>query len=191
MKKIKIPVEVSARHIHLSQRDLDKLFGKNYILHKLKDLSQVGDFAAKEKVELVKPNNCMNSLRIVGPARAESQIELSFTDAVHLGIDAPTTLSGKLENVKAFLDVKGSLGKVKVKVIVPERHLHCSLEEAKKYNLKDGQKVSVEIIGQRGLVFNNIIVRTGVDFKMSCHLDTDEANACGLNKVCGIGTLIL
>lgn len=191
MKKIKIPVEVSARHIHLSQVDLDKLFGKNYILHKLKDLSQVGDFAAKEKVELVKPNNCMNSLRIVGPARVESQIELSFTNAVQLEIDAPVVLSGKLEDVKTFLEVKGPKGKTRVKAIVPARHLHCSLEEAKKYNLKNGQKVSVEIIGNRGLVFNNIIVRTGVDFKMSCHLDTDEANACGLNKVCGMGLLIL
>ncbi len=191
MKKIKIPVEVSARHIHLSQKDLDKLFGKNYTLHKLKDLSQVGDFAAKEKVALVKTNTCVHGLRIVGPTRTESQIELSFTDAVHLGIDAPVVLSGKLENVKTFLEVKGPKGKTKVKVIVPERHLHCSPQEAKKYNLKNGQKVGVEIIGNRGLIFNNINVRIGADFKMACHLDTDEANACGLNKVCGVGMLIL
>lgn len=184
-------MEVSARHIHLSQKDLDKLFGKNYQLNKIKDLSQTGKFAAKESVELVKAKGCITDLRILGPARNESQIELSMTDAIKLGIDVPVVVSGNLDNVQSFLEVKGPLGKVKVKAIVAERHIHCSLEEAKKFGLKNGGQASVEIIGPRGLIFKNIIVRTGKDFKLSCHIDTDEANACGLGRVCGWGFLLI
>ncbi|HPA25553.1 MAG TPA: phosphate propanoyltransferase [bacterium] len=190
MKKIKIPVEVSARHVHLSQKDLDKLFGKNYQLHKIKDLSQPGEFAAREEVELVKPKNSITGLRILGPARNESQIELSMTDAIRLGIDVPVVISGKLEQVKSYLEIKGPKGKTKVKAIIAERHIHCSPLEAKKYGLKNGGQATVEVLGMRGLIFKNIIVRIGADFKLSCHIDTDEANACGLGRVCGVGYLI-
>lgn len=197
MKKIKIPVEVSARHIHLSQKDLDKLFGKNYQLHKMKDLSQPGKFAAKEEVKITTTTTNPPllrggriTLRILGPVRPESQIELSMTDAIKLGIDAPVIISGNLKNVKSFLEVKGPKGKVKVKAIVAARHIHCSPEEAKKFGLKNGQKISIEILGKRGLIFKNIIVRLNKNFKLSCHLDTDEANACGLGKKCGAGFLL-
>jgi len=190
MKKIKVSVEVSARHIHLSQRDLDKLFGKNYVLHKMKDLSQPGKFAAKESVQCQSAKVSEFDLRILGPVRTESQIELSMTDAIKLGIDAPVIISGNLKNVKSFLEVKGPKGKVKVKAIVAARHIHCSPEEAKKFGLKNGQKISIEILGKRGLIFKNIIVRLNKNFKLSCHLDTDEANACGLGKKCGAGFLL-
>ena len=207
MKKIKIPVEVSARHIHLSQKDLDKLFGKNYVLRKIKNLSQPGKFAAKEEVEIInhpaptalclsehpflkRRGQEINKLRILGPVRSESQIELSLTDAIRLEVDAPMVVSGNLKNVKSFIEVKGTKGKAKVKAIVAERHIHCSPEEARAAHIKNGQKVSVEVIGKRSLIFNNVIVRVDKNFKLSCHIDTDEANACGLGKVCGVGYLI-
>lgn len=195
MKKTKIPVEVSAHHLHPSQKDIDILFGKNYELHKFKDLSQPGKFAAKEEVEITSPNLSFVRrgairLRILGPARAESQVELSMTECIALGLEPQIILSGNLAKAKNFLIVKGPKGKVKVKAIVAERHLHCSPEEAKKLKLKNGQKVCVEVLGERGLVFKNIIVRIDPAFKLSCHIDTDEANACGLGRVCGMGYLI-
>ncbi|MFH1610837.1 MAG: PduL/EutD family phosphate acyltransferase [Patescibacteria group bacterium] len=188
IKKIKIPVEVSARHIHLSQKDLDILFGKKYFLKKLKDLSQTGEFATKEKVFSVKNKNYY--FRIIGPVRKESQIELSYTDSVKLNINIDLRLSGDLKNIKNFIEIKGPKGKVKIKVIIAKRHLHCSTDEAKKLKLKNNQKASIKIIGERGLVFENIIVRVGEKYNLSCHVDTDEANACGLGKVCGTGFLI-
>ena len=188
MKKIKIQVEVSARHIHLSQKDLDVLFGKKYYLKKLKDLSQHGQFAAKEEVASVK--NKEFSFRIVGPVRKESQIEISRTGAIDLGIDVPLKLSGDLKKVKSLIEVKGPKGKVKVKAIVAKRHLHCLLEEAKRLGLKKNQKVKVLIKGERELVLHNVIVRPEEEYNLSCHIDTDEANASGLGSVCGSGFLI-
>ncbi len=188
MKKTTIPVEVSARHVHLSQKDLDKLFGKNYQLKKIKKLSQAQEFAAQERVSLAAKKSF--KFRVVGPVRSESQIEISETEAINLGIQAPLRLSGDLKGVKTFLEVVGPNGNAKIKVIVPKRHLHCSPSEAKKLKLKNGQKVSVQIINERGLVFNNVIVRVKPGFNLACHLDTDEANACGLGKICGLGYLI-
>lgn len=189
MKKIKIPVEVSARHVHLSQKDLEKLFGKNYHLTKKKDLSQHGQFAAMEEVVAV--NDLRYKFRVVGPVRPESQVELSLTDAIRLHIEAPIVLSGDLKKIKPQLAIKGPRGKIKVKAVVPKRHLHCLTSEAKKLGLKKGQLVKVEIIGPRGLIFDNVVVRPENKYRLSCHLDTDEANACGLGKVCGYGFLIV
>ncbi len=186
MKKQIIPIEVSARHIHLSQKDLDKLFSKNYSLKIFKKLSQVEMFAAKEKVKSLNFD-----LRIVGPVRKESQIEISKTEAIKFGINAELKLSGDLKNVRTFLEVQGPKGKINVKVIVAKRHLHCSKQEAKKLNLKNNQKVSVKILNERALIFENVIVRVADNFNLACHIDTDEANACGLGKVCGIGELII
>ena len=189
MKKINLPVEISARHIHLSQKDLDKLFGESYKLKQKKLLSQTGEFAAKEAVILSKNKNM--KLRIVGPVRQTSQIELSRTEAIKLKLDAPLELSGNLDKVKTFLEVQGPKGKVKVKTIVPKRHIHLSASEAKKLGLKNNQKVSVQVLGGRGLIFENVIIRIKENFNLACHLDTDEANACGLNKVCGMGKLLI
>ncbi|MFH1457512.1 MAG: PduL/EutD family phosphate acyltransferase [Patescibacteria group bacterium] len=184
----KIKVEVSARHIHLSQADLDKLFGKGYKLKKLKDLSQTEEFATKEQVFCVRDKNF--GFRIVGPVRKESQIELSHTDSVRLKVDAELRLSGDLKNVKSYLEIQGPKGRAKIKVIIPQRHLHCSTEQAKKLKLKKNKKVKIEIVGKRGLVFDNVIVRSDEKYNLACHIDTDEANACGLGKVCGSGYLI-
>jgi putative phosphotransacetylase len=190
-KPITLPVEVSARHIHLSQKDADKLFGKKYKLRRFKNLSQTGEFAAAEKVKIFSPHSTTMDLRVLGPMRKETQVELSLTDAIKLGIVAPIVLSGDLKKVKPILEVRGPKGKIMAKAIVAKRHLHCNLVVAKKLGIKNGQKVKIEIVGERGLIFDNVIARVAPDYNLSCHLDTDEANACGLGKICGVGKLIL
>lgn len=190
---MKIPVEVSARHIHLSSKDLAKLFGKNFKLQKLRDLSQVGEFAARQVLVAFLSNRPKGrlSLRVVGPTRKESQIEISRTEAIKLGIAAPLRLSGDLKGVKSYLIVRGPKGSAKIKTIVAQRHLHCPSEFAKQHKLKNNKKVSIQVLGPRGLIFDNVLVRIGENYTLSCHIDTDEANACGLDKVCGIGELII
>jgi putative phosphotransacetylase len=202
-----VPVEVSARHIHLSQKDLEKLFGQKYKLNKLRDLSQKGEFAAVEiltagsfklplgKVMATSPKGGLNDgglkLRVLGPVRKETQVELAQTDVIKLGVEAPLAVSGDLKRVKPVLEVGGPKGKIMAKAIVAKRHLHCSPADAKKLNLKNGQLVKIEIVGERGLIFNNVVVRIAPKMVLSCHIDTDEANAAGLGKICGSGFLIV
>ncbi|MDD5289798.1 MAG: phosphate propanoyltransferase [Patescibacteria group bacterium] len=190
-KRTIISVEVSARHIHLSQKDLEKLFGQKYKLNKLRDLSQKGEFASKETVSLAsRVKGFIDKVRVLGPVRKETQVELAQTDVIKLGIEAPLAVSGDLQKVKPVLEVRGPKGKIMAKAIVAKRHVHCSPAEAKKIGLKNGQKVKIEIMGERGLVFDNVVVRVAPKMVMSCHIDTDEANAAGLGKICGVGKLI-
>lgn len=191
-KQTTIPVEVSARHIHLSQKDLEKLFGKKYKLNKLRDLSQKGEFASKETVSIVSLFHCfIDKVRILGPVRKETQVELAMTDVIKLGIEAPLAVSGDLKKVKPVLEVRGPKGKIIAKAIVAKRHLHCGPIDAKKLGVKNGQIIKIEVAGERGLIFDNVVVRVAPKMVLSCHIDTDEANACGLGKVCGAGKLIL
>jgi len=185
-----VPVEISARHLHLSQKDLIKLFGKNYRLTKIKVLSQPGEFSAKETVELIGPKASLKKVRVVGPLRPQTQVEITATDGRLLGIKAPVRVSGDVKK-SAGASLKGPRGTVKLKagVIIAQRHLHLSLKEAKEFGLKDRQKVSVKIAGPRGLTFDNVVVRSGPLYKKACHLDTDEANAAGLAS-CGRGLVI-
>lgn len=179
--------EVSAKHIHLSQKDLAKLFGKNYKLTKFKALSEPTQFAAKEKVLVFGPKNKL-SLRIVGPARKKSQVELAITDCIFLGIKPVIQLS---EHVKksTLVIVQGPKAKVKIPAIVAWRHLHIDKTQTKAWSLKPGQKISAKIVGQRGLVLNNIIVRPGL-FVTRLHLDTDEGNAAGIKSGVKVKLLI-
>ena len=185
---IKIPVEISARHIHLSQKDLGKLFGAGFKLTKIRDLSQLGEFAAKETVKLITPAAGFNKLRIVGPVRKKTQVEITATDCRALGITAPVMVSGKVQKASAVI-IKGPKGQLAAEAIIAQRHLHLSLQEAKVAGLKNGQKVSVKIFGKRSLTFHEVAVRAGQQYRLSCHLDTDEANAAGLTT-CGYGELI-
>jgi len=185
---MKIPVEISARHVHLSSQDLDKLFGPGYELKKLKDLSQPGEFAAEEKVTAVKDANF--TFRIVGPTRKQSQIEIAASEAKVLGLKPPLRLSGHLCCVWSKLEVAGPQGKTKVKVIRAKRHLHCSPADAEKLNIKNNSQVKVKIDNSQGMIFDNVIVRVGENYKLACHLDIDEANASGLGRVCGFGHLV-
>lgn len=181
MKKIKVPVEVSARHIHISSRDAKKLFGAKYVLHKKNDISQTGQFATKETVDLKGTKKTFWQVRIVGPEREKSQIELSVTDCFMLGIPPVFHVSGDTKKAP-LLEVIGLVGKVKVPAIVPLRHIHISDQEAKKLKLKNKQKVMVRISGARSLVFHDVVIRVHPSFRLRLHLDTDEGNAAGMQK---------
>ncbi|MBT7553276.1 phosphate propanoyltransferase [bacterium] len=178
----KVIVEVSARHIHLSKTDLSKLFGPQYRLHKKQSLSQPSQFAAREILSIKGSKNELHRVRVLGPTRKETQIELSVSDCIYLGVKPDLRLSGDLKDSSRIL-LAGPAGKIVVKqgVIVAKRHLHISKEQAQKWVLKNNQKISAEIKGDRAITLHNVIVRVG-DFKTRLHLDTDEANAAGISR---------
>lgn len=186
----KVIAEISARHIHLSRAHLDKLFGKGYEMKAIKELSQPGEYAADERVEVVGPKKTL-MMRIVGPARKQTQIELALTDARALGVKPEFRVSGDLKGSPGGVTLKGPVGSVKLTtgVIIPLRHLHISLEQAKKWRLKNGQKVKARVGGPRGMEIREITVRIG-NYSTSIHLDTDEANAAGLLSCSKIDLLI-
>jgi len=177
----KVPIEISARHIHLSQKDLEILFGKGYQLKKLRKLSQADDFAAKETLDIKIGSKTIKKLRIVGPVRKETQIELSLTDAFGLGILPPLRLSGNLKGTPgAILIAPRKKLRIKRGVIIARRHLHCNPQEAKRLKLKNGMSVSVRTKGERALIFDNVKVRVKKGYNLCLHLDTDEGNAAGI-----------
>lgn len=190
MKNIKVPAEVSARHCHLSKEDLEKLFGAGYKLQNIKQLSQPSDFACKETVDMQVGLNKIEKVRVVGPLRPQTQVEISLTDAVGLKFMPPIRLSGDLKE-SAGVILYGPNGKVELKegLIIAQRHIHCGTAEAKKLKLKTGDKISVEIKGERPVIFEDILVRVRQDYKLCLHLDTDEGNASGINKI-GEGQII-
>ena len=189
-QKIKIPVEVSARHCHLSKEDLERLFGLGYELKKIKQLSQPSDFACEETVDIQFGSKKIEKVRVVGPLRTQTQVEVSLTDAVGPGLTPPIRLSGNLHG-SAGVILQGPVAQVELSegLIIAQRHLHCATDEAKKLGLKAGSDVSVEIKGERPVIFGNVAVRVRDDYKLSLHLDTDEGNAAGINKN-GIGDII-
>jgi len=185
----KVPVEITARHIHLAKKECDILFGKNRQLTVLKNISQPGQFAAKETINVIGPKGELKGVRIVAPLRDKSQLEITATDARNLGIEAPYHVSGEFKDA-ARVTLVGPKGKaVSPCAIIAFRHLHLSTAEGKKMGLKKNQMVSVIVGQERKLTFHNVIVRCGERHKLSVHLDTDEANAAGL-KSCGYGQLI-
>lgn len=188
---MKIKIEVSGRHIHLSEKDLEKLFGKGYQLKKLKNLSQEGEFAAREEVTVCGKRATFQGVRVVGPCRKETQLEISATDARHLGVDAPVKLSGSLKGTPG-IRIEGPKGKLALKkgVIIAQRHLHVNPEEAKKLNLKKGSLVAIRVSGGRGLLFENVAVRIADNYKLDLHIDTDEANAAGVDERNCYGELV-
>jgi len=178
---MKIPVEISARHIHLSEKDFEKLFGKNENLNKLKELSQPGEFASDKIIDLINKDKEIKKVRILGPFRKNSQVEISMTDAYSLKLEEFPKLrvSGDIANT-TLISVKGPKSTIKIPCIIAQRHLHCSEKEAKELKIKNNQKVSVKIEGTRGLIFNEIVTRISNDYSLSFHLDTDEGNAAGI-----------
>ncbi len=178
---MKIKIEISGRHCHLSLKDLEILFGKSYQLKPLKPLSQPGQFAAKETVSLEVFGGRIDNLRILGPARGATQVEISRTDASRLKINSPVRLSGDLKGSPGakLIGPKGTV-KIKEGVIIAERHIHFDPISAKKLGLKNNQRVSVRTGGVRSVTFNNVVVRINKDFSLALHIDIDEANA-GLN----------
>ncbi|MDD3586612.1 MAG: phosphate propanoyltransferase [Thermoguttaceae bacterium] len=181
--RLPLTVSISARHIHLTDSDVETLFGKGKTLTKMKDLYQEGFFAAEETVMLVGPRKRMlPSVRILGPTRKESQVELSFTDAISLGIDPPVRESGKLQGTPGCVLI-GPAGVVELKygVIRALRHVHMSPSDAAFYGVKDKDwmKLRIESNGCT-TVLENLLVRVGEKIKLEVHLDTDEGNAVDL-----------
>jgi len=176
-----LPVETSARHIHLSQAHVEALFGGGRVLTRMRELSQPGQFAAVEQVEVVGPRGSFPAVRVLGPARPETQVELSATDARILGIPAVFRNSGDTAG-SAGLVLRGPAGEVKLDggVIVALRHLHCDPASAADLGVADKAVVAVELGGPRAIVLENVLVRVHQDFALALHIDTDEANAVGL-----------
>lgn len=180
MKTQRIPVEVSARHIHLSEKVFIKLFGKDAVLHPLRTLSQKGEFSAVEQVRVMNKRNEMK-LRVVGPLRAYNQAELSATDARLLAITPPLRRSGNVKGA-SLVTLIGPVGKTRVScAILQRRHLHASPQEAKKLGLRDGGRIKIKLSGSRALVFDEVEVKVANNFQLTLHLDTDEANAALVN----------
>ena len=177
-------VETSSRHMHVSRADMDVLFGPGTELTPERDLYQAGNFAAQEMVTIVGPRSrVISNLRILGPMRKESQIELAFTDAITLGFkNIPVRLSGDLEGTPGAVIV-GPKGVVELKkgLIRPAIHVHMCPAEAKYFGVKKGDLMKLRVGGPSGVTFNNVHVRIDPTSKLSVHMDTDEANACGLH----------
>ncbi|WBM60408.1 phosphate propanoyltransferase [Providencia sp. PROV188] len=178
---IAIPVGVSNRHVHLSQEDVTALFGEGYQLTPFKDLKQPGQFAAKECVMVVGPKGSISKVRVLGPTRPTTQLEVSKADCFALGIKAPVRESGDLNQSGSALLI-GPAGHVNLceQVICAQRHIHMNLMDARSLNVSNGQRVCVRTEGERSLVFDEVVVRVDARFSLEFHIDTDEANAAGL-----------
>lgn len=174
-----VMVETSARHVHVTEETLEILFGKGYQLTKKKDLSQPGQFACEDRVQVIGPKNSFPAVSILGPTRPADQVELSASDARSIGVAAPVRESGDIAGSGACKLV-GPKGEVELKegVIVAKRHIHMTPEDAENYGVKDKQVVSVKIDSpERSLVFGDVVVRVSPKFKLAMHIDTDESNA--------------
>lgn len=185
-----IPVGISNRHLHLSQADMDALFGRGYEMTKIKDLSQPGQYACKETVTICGPKGAIEKVRILGPARNKTQVELLAGDCFKLGTKAPTRISGDIDG-SAGLTLVGPRGSVQINegAIVAQRHIHMTLDDARRLGVKDGDVVSIQIAGDRGGTFSNVIVRANDASALECHLDTEEANAMNIDSLSKINII--
>lgn len=173
-----VPVSISARHIHLKREDLDILFGANYNLTKVKDISQPGQFAAEEKVIIVGPKGKIENVRVLGPVRKESQVEISVRDARTLGVKAEIRQSGNHKGTPG-LTIIGPRGSIEILqgCIVAERHIHMMPEDAVSFGVTNGQKVFVKVNSERGGILDNVFIRVREDFALDMHVDVDDSNA--------------
>lgn len=179
-----IPVGISNRHIHLSKEHVELLFGAGYELTPFKDLSQPGQYACKEQLTIVGPSlRPIEKVRVLGPVRSASQVEISRTDAYVLKVAPPVRESGKTEG-SAPITIIGPKGVVTLKegLIIANRHIHMSLEDGEKFGVKDNDYVDVDAYSERRTRFFDVQVRVHKDFRLEMHLDTDDANAAGLKN---------
>ncbi|HLR36020.1 MAG TPA: phosphate propanoyltransferase [Tissierellales bacterium] len=178
--KTELPIGMSNRHIHLSQGDLEKLFGEGYELTRRKDLRQPGQFASEEKVDLIGPKKAIKGVRVLGPVRSATQVEVSISDAFTLGVEPVIRNSGDIKDTPG-IKVIGPKGEIDLKegVIVAARHIHMHTDEAKEFGVKDGDVVSVKVGGVRGITFDNVLIRSGEGHKLEMHVDIEEGNAAG------------
>lgn len=178
-----VPVGVSNRHIHVTEEDLQVLFGQGYELKKLKDLKQPGEFACEETLEVRTPKGSIRKVRILGPVRGKTQVELSLTDSFALGLKLPVRESGDIKGSESVTLV-GPQGEVEIRegAIAAYRHIHMPEDVARIHGLKNGQIVSVEKEGPRGLIFKDVMLRVSNRYALEMHIDVDEANAANIRN---------
>ncbi|SMP46521.1 phosphate propanoyltransferase [Anoxynatronum buryatiense] len=183
MSQNRIPIALSNRHLHISREHLNKLFGENYELTKLKDLKQPGQYAAEEKVDLIGPKGTIKGVRVLGPVRNKTQVEISFADSFVLGVKPPVRDSGDLKD-SAGVTIVGPQGEVVLDegVIAAARHIHMTPDEAMVWGLKDKDVVNVRTGGQRSVVFENVLVRVNAEYALEMHVDLDEGNGAGVKN---------
>ncbi len=182
-EEVLIPIGVSNRHVHLRREDLDVLFGDGYELTKLRDLKQPGQYASNELVTIRGPKGEFKNVRILGPLREETQVEISLSDGFVLGIKPPIKESGKLKD-SAGIEIIGPKGRI-IKhegSIAALRHIHMTPETAKRLKINDKELVDVEISGERKAILGNVLVRVSDKYALEMHVDVDEANACNLKN---------
>ncbi len=179
-----IPVGISNRHIHLSREHVEILFGKGYELTKMKDLSQPGQYACKEQLTIVGPSmRAIEGVRVLGPERKKSQVEISRTDSFVLKVKPPVRESGDIAG-SAPVTIIGPKGIVTLSegCIIANRHIHMSLDEGERFGVRDGEYVDVELNGERRSLFYDVQIRVHKDFRLEMHIDTDDANAAGVGN---------
>lgn len=176
-----ITIEVSAHHVHLSRQDVEVLFGKGYRLTLLHELSQPGQFACRETINLIGPKGKVEGVRILGPERKETQVEIAMTEQYKLGIQPPIRESGDLQGTPG-ITIEGPRSSIAITqgVICALRHIHMSTDEAAHFGLYDKDVVRVRIDGDRELIYGDVLVRVNPNYRLAMHLDTDEANAANI-----------
>ena len=184
MSKEKILIEVSARHVHVTTEDLETLFGKGYQLTPKKDLSQPGQYAAAERVDLVGPRSTLKNVSILGPVRSASQVEVSMSDARTLGLNPSIRESGNIDGTIG-VQLVGPAGSVTLDkgLIVAKRHVHLTPEAAEAQGVVNGQVVEIKVhTDDRSMTFGDVVIRVSEKFAPAMHIDTDEANAAGITS---------
>lgn len=183
MIKKEVPAALSNRHLHLSKEHLEQLFGEGYQLTRFKDLSQPGQYACIEKVDIVGPKGSLKGVRVLGPVRKETQIEISIADGYVLGIRPPIRDSGDLDGTPG-VTIIGPVGQVQLEygVIAAARHIHMHPDDAKDYGVKDFQRVKVRKGGDRATVFENVLIRVSESYALEMHLDVEEGNAADIKN---------
>ncbi|AIG26993.1 MULTISPECIES: ethanolamine utilization phosphate acetyltransferase EutD [Brevibacillus] len=178
-----VPIEASGKHVHLSRADIDTLFGPGYELTKMKDLSQPGQYACKERVTLIGPKGALHNVVVLGPERKETQVEIALTDSVALGVKGIIKESGQLEGTPGIV-IASATNMVQLQrgLIVAKRHIHMTPEDAKKHNVVNGETVQVKVFSNRPLIFDDVMIRVSPSYATFMHIDYDEANACGFTK---------
>ena len=173
-----IPIELSARHVHLSREHIKELFGTELTM--AKELSQPGQFLSGERLRLIGPNGVIDNVAVLGPAREESQVEISFTDARKLGVFVPVRASGDIEDTPGIiLASRTGIAGLEKGLIVAARHIHMNLADSVRFGVKDREKVSFALDSVRPVILEDVIVRVNDDFKLAMHIDLDEGNAAG------------
>ncbi|MEH7304468.1 phosphate propanoyltransferase [Neobacillus drentensis] len=178
-----VPIAASNRHIHLSPEHVERLFGRGYELTKLKDLSQPNQFAAKETVTLIGPKGKIANVRVLGPARGITQVEVSLFDGFTLGVMPPIRISGDIKGSET-ITIQGPRGQLTIRegLICAARHIHMHTSDGETFGVQDGDLVQVKVDGFRGVIFSNVLIRVSPKYKLEMHIDLDEANAAGIKN---------